>query len=52
MAVAFELGLTAPEVAALARHASAKVTLTVYAGLSDEGRNGAVSKLTEGGFGV
>jgi integrase len=51
VAIAFELGLTAPEVAVLARHANAKVTLTVYAGLTDGGRERASSKLAEGGFG-
>jgi integrase len=52
VAIAFELGLTAPEVAVLARHANAKVTLTVYAGLTDDGRERASSKLAEGGFGA
>jgi integrase len=52
VAIAFELGLTAPEVAVLARHANAKVTLTVYAGLTGDGRDKAVAKLAEGGFGA
>jgi integrase len=52
VAIAFELGLTAPEVAVLARHANAKVTLTVYAGLTDGGRERASNKLAEGGFGA
>jgi integrase len=52
VAIAFELGLTAPEVATLARHANAKVTLTVYAGLTDGGRERASSKLAERGFGA
>ena len=38
VAVAFEHGLTAPQVAALARHANPGVTLAMYAGLTDEGR--------------
>jgi integrase len=38
VAVAFDQGLSAPDVAALARHANARVTLAVYAGLTDEGR--------------
>ena len=52
VAIAFEHGLTAPEVAVLARHANAKVTLTVYAGLTGDGRDKAVAKLAEGGFGA
>jgi integrase len=52
VAIAFELGLTEPEVAVLARHANAKVTLTVYAGLTDGGRERASTKLAEGGFGA
>jgi integrase len=52
VAIAFELGLTPPEVAVLARHANARVTLTVYAGLSSDGRDKAVAKLADGGFGV
>ena len=31
--------------------ANAKVTLGFYAGLTDEGREQAAAKLTEGGFG-
>ena len=34
----------------LARHANAKVTLTVYADLTGDGREKAVSKLTAGGL--
>jgi integrase len=52
VAIAFAHGLTAPEVAVLARHANAKVTLTVYAGLTDGGRERASNKLAEAGFGV
>jgi integrase len=51
IAVAFEQGLSAPEVAKLARHANPKVTLGMYAGLTDEGREKAIAKLAEGGFG-
>jgi integrase len=51
VAVAFERGLSAPEVAKLARHANPKVTLGMYAGLTDEGREKAIAKLAEGGFG-
>jgi integrase len=52
VAIAFDLGLTAPEVAVLARHANARVTLTVYAGLTGDGREKVVAKLAEGGFGA
>jgi hypothetical protein len=47
----FDRELTAPEVAALALHANPKVTLGLYAGLADDGREKAISKLAEGGFG-
>ena len=43
--------VTAPEVAALARHANTKVTVGLYAGLTDEGRERAAAKLAEDGFG-
>ena len=36
VAIAFEHGLTAPEVAVLARHANANVTLAVYAGITGD----------------
>lgn len=52
VAVGFDQGLTAPEIATLARHASARVTLAVYAGLTDEGRDKALAKLAQGGFGA
>ncbi len=52
VAIALEQGLTAPEVALLARHANARVTMTVYAGLTRDGREQAAGKLTEGGFGA
>ena len=38
VALALAAGLTLPEAAALARHASPRVTAAVYAGLSDDGR--------------
>jgi hypothetical protein len=40
VAVGFDHGLSAPEIAALARHANARVTLAIYAGLTDDGRQG------------
>ena len=51
VAVAFEQGLPVPGIAALARHASPKVTLGMYAGLTGAGREKAVAQRTEGGFG-
>ena len=51
VAVAFEQGLPVPGIAALARHANPKVTLGMYAGLTDAGREKAAAQLTEGGFG-
>jgi integrase len=38
VAIALAAGLTLPEAAALARHANPRVTATVYAGLTDQGR--------------
>jgi integrase len=52
VAIGFEHGLTVPEVAVLARHANASVTLTVYAGITGDGRDRAISKLAESGFGL
>lgn len=52
IAIAFEQELTTPELAELARHANAKVTLTVYAGLTRDGREKAVARLAGGGFGA
>lgn len=37
---------------ALARHANARVTAQVYAGLSESGRAAATAKLGEAGFGL
>ena len=52
VAIAFERGLTLPEVAMLARHANPRVTATVYAGLTTEGRERVSAKLVESGFGA
>jgi integrase len=52
VAIAFEVGLSAPEVAVLARHANPNVTLAIYAGLSGDGRDRAFAKLSAGGFGA
>jgi integrase len=45
VAVALAAGLTLPEAAALARHASPRVTASVYAGLTDAARAGLGEKL-------
>lgn len=47
VAIALAAGLTLPEAAALARHANPRVTATVYAGLTDQGREQLGSKLAE-----
>ena len=47
----FALGLTHMELARLLRHADPKVTLTVYAGLTDKAVAKLGEKLTSGGFG-
>jgi integrase len=51
VALALDAGATLAEVAALARHANARVTAQVYAGLVDDGREKAAAKLLEAGFG-
>ena len=43
--------LSLPEASYLLRHASARVTAQVYAGLTDEARQRATAKLAKGGFG-
>jgi integrase len=45
--VALAAGMTMPEAAALARHANPRVTATMYAGLSEQSREGLASKLAE-----
>lgn len=47
----FALGLTDVEVARLLRHANPKVTLTVYAGLTDKAASKIAEKMTASGFG-
>jgi integrase len=37
---------------ALARHANAKVTAQVYAGITEHGREAAAAKLVDAGFGA
>jgi integrase len=50
--IAFAQGLSPVEVAALARHANPRVTLQLYAGLADGGREQAAMTLREQGFGT
>lgn len=45
VAIALAAGLTLPEAAALARHASPRVTAAVYAGLTDAARSELATKL-------
>jgi integrase len=52
VALALAAGASLAETAALARHANARVTATVYAGLTDDGRSRAAAKLTDAGFGT
>jgi integrase len=49
--LALDAGLSLAEVAVLARHANAKVTGQVYAGLSESGRAGIADKLLDAGIG-
>jgi len=51
VSVALAAGLSLAEAAALARHANARVTAQVYAGLTDDGCEAAAAKLVEAGFG-
>ncbi len=51
VALALDAGASLAEAAALARHANARVTAQVYAGLADDGREKAAAKLVEAGFG-
>ena len=52
VAIALANGVTLPEAAMLARHANPRVTLAVYAGLTDGAREIAVDKLLSAGFGA
>jgi integrase len=52
VAIALANGVTLPEVAMLARHASPRVTLAIYAGVADNAREVAVDKLLSAGFGA
>jgi integrase len=52
VALAFAAGPSLAEAASLARHANARVTAQVYAGLADDGREAATGKLLSVGYGV
>jgi integrase len=52
VANALASGVTLPEAAMLARHASPAVILAIYAGVTDEARGVAAGKLTTAGFGA
>ena len=50
--IAFDHGATLPEVSRLARHANARVTAAIYAGLTDDAHQKVTKKLLDGGFGA
>jgi len=52
VAIALANGVTLPEAAMLARHANPRVTLAIYAGITDDAREVAVDKLVSAGFGA
>jgi integrase len=52
VAVALASGVSLAEAASLARHANARVTAQVYAGLAEDGRDKAAAKLIDAGFGT
>ena len=51
VAIMLQAGGSLPEAASLARHANARVTGLIYAGLNDGGREAAWTKLSDIGFG-
>jgi integrase len=51
VALALAAGASLAEAAALARHANARVTAQVYAGITEHGRETAAAKLVGAGFG-
>jgi integrase len=52
IAIALSHGVTLPEAAMLARHANPRVTMAIYAGVTDGAREVAVGKLLTAGFGA
>ncbi len=51
VACALAAGLSLPEASILARHANAKVTATMYAGVADSTRNTLAHRLAQAGYG-
>lgn len=51
VACALAAGLTLPEASVLARHANAKVTAAIYAGVADSTREKLAERLAEAGYG-
>jgi integrase len=51
VALALAAGVSLAEAAALARHANARVTAQVYAGVTEESQAKAIARLMEAGFG-
>ena len=51
VALALDSGVTLAEAAVLARHANAKITGAIYAGVSESGRAKIASKLVDAGVG-
>jgi integrase len=51
VALALASNVSLAEASALARHANARVTAQVYAGITEQGREVAAAKLVEAGFG-
>jgi len=51
VACALAAGLTLPEAAVLARHANAKVTASIYAGVVESARETIAERLAEAGYG-
>jgi integrase len=52
VAVALDAGVTLAEAAVLARHANAKVTGAIYAGVSESAKAAIASKLVDAGVGL
>ena len=52
VALALDSGVTLAEAAVLARHANAKVTGAIYAGVSEQAKAKIAAKLTDAGFGA
>jgi len=52
VANALAVGVTLPEAATLARHADARITAIVYAGVTEEARSAIAGKLTAAGLGT